>query len=107
MTQDTERKEFPAAIPAMVQIPVNGGAIIEFSDASPNPRLMQWTMTFDRKGRLLKATHVPVGLLRVNAVSPILADVTGRPLPPTVKEVDSEGNAVAETQARSAIPPSN
>jgi hypothetical protein len=107
LNQDTERKKFPAAVPAMVQIPVEGGAVIEFSDASANPRLMQWTMTFDRKGRLLKATHIPVGLLQVNPVPPSLADVKGTPVPPTVVEVDPDGNAVAATHAKTTTTPSN
>jgi len=107
MTQDTETKKFPAAVPAMMQIPVNGGAVIEFSDASVNPKLMQWTMTFDRKGRLLKATHVPVGMLQINAVPPSLAEVRGTPVPPTVVEIDSDGNAVSETRSKATATPSN
>jgi len=94
LTQDPESQKFPAAIPAMVQIPVIGGAIIEFSDAAANPRLMQWTMTFDRKGRLLKATHFPAGLLKVNPLPPNAAEVKGTPVPPTVKDIDLAGNAV-------------
>ncbi len=41
-----------------------GGAIIRFDDLSAAPRPMQWNMFFDRKGKLLKATHAPVYPIR-------------------------------------------
>jgi hypothetical protein len=49
-------------------------------------------MTFDRKGRLLKATHLPVGQLAVKAVPPGEAEPKGAPLPPTIQEIDAAGN---------------
>ena len=54
-------------------------------------------MNFDRKGRLLKATHLPVGQLAVRAVPPSAGEPKGTPLPPTV-EVDSVGGAFAPTE---------
>lgn len=94
LTPGPESQKFPAAIPAMVQIQVQGGAIVEFTDAAASPKLMQWTMTFDGKGRLLKATHYPVGLLRINPVPADAAQVKGAPLPPTVQDIDLAGNGV-------------
>jgi hypothetical protein len=94
LAQDTESQKIPAAVPAMVQIPVRGGAIIEFTDAAAAPKLMQWTMTFDPKGRLLKATHMPIGLLTITGLPPTLGDVRAAPLPSTVKDIDLAGNAV-------------
>jgi hypothetical protein len=90
----SESQRFPAAIPAMVKIQIQGGAVVEFTDTAANPKLMQWTMIFDRKGRLLKATHYPVGLLRINPVPPDAAQVKGAPLAPTVQDIDLAGNAV-------------
>jgi hypothetical protein len=55
---------------------------------------MQWTMTFDPKGRLLKATHMPIGLLTITGLPPTLGDVRAAPLPSTVKDIDLAGNAV-------------
>jgi len=94
LTPSPESQKFPAAIPAMVEIQVQGGAIVQFTDTAANPKLMQWTMTFDRKGRLLKATHYPVGLLKVNSVPPNAAQVKGSSVPPTVQDIDLAGNAV-------------
>jgi hypothetical protein len=94
LTPSPESQKFPAAIPAMVQIQVQGGAVVEFTDTAANPKLMQWTMIFDGKGRLLKATHFPVGLLRVNPVPPNVAQVKGARVPPTVQDIDLAGNGV-------------
>jgi hypothetical protein len=37
----------------------NGGATIRFVDVSATPRPMQWSIFFDPRGKLLKATHAP------------------------------------------------
>jgi hypothetical protein len=91
---DSRNHEFPAAIPATLQIPERGGAIIEFTDGSVTPRLWQWTMSFDRKGRLLKATHTPAGWLTVNAVPASAGELKGAPVPPTIEAIDSSGSAI-------------
>ena len=79
-----ESQRFPRGIPAVLEIPLRGGAVIRFTDEAKASRPMEWTMTFDRKGRLVKATHVPVGLMTVNHVPPSLQEVNGDPLPKTV-----------------------
>jgi hypothetical protein len=55
--EETDAKKLPAAPPGRLVIPMQGGAVISFTDVSTIPRSMQWTMTFNGKGRLLKATH--------------------------------------------------
>jgi len=94
LTEDTETQKFPTAVPAVLQIPAEGGAFVSFTDAAATPRPMEWTMTFDKKGRLLKATHLPVGLLTVTAVPPTVTEMKGTPLPPTIVDVDAAGHAV-------------
>ena len=94
LAQDAENQKFQTAVPAWLQIPVGGGAILSFTDVAATPRRMEWSMTFDRKGRLLKATHLPVGQLAVNAVPTSEAEPKGTPVPPTIQEIDSAGNAV-------------
>jgi hypothetical protein len=54
---------------------------------------MEWTMTFDRKGKLLKAAHLPVGQLAVHPVPASAGEPKGAPWPPTI-DVDSPGNPV-------------
>jgi len=94
LTEGSQSQRFTTAIPAMLQIPVSGGAVIEFTDGPATSRQMQWTMTFDRKGKLLKATHVRAGLLVVNDVPQRAGEVKGTPLPPTIADVDSTGHPI-------------
>jgi hypothetical protein len=89
----SQKYQFRDAIPAMLHIQVNGGAMVEFT-AGSDERLMQWTMTFDRNGRLLKATHMPAGWREINAVPNELTEVKGRPLPATIQDVDSAGKPI-------------
>jgi len=78
---------FAGGVPAALEIPVEGGAVIKFLDVAAKPQPMEWTMTFDKKGRLLKATHIPAPPTHPIAVPPTLADVKGTPIPATVLEV--------------------
>jgi|ERR1035438_10125771 hypothetical protein len=93
LVDDLESQKFLTAVPAKLEIPVQGGAIVSFTDVAAAPRSMEWTMTFDRKGRLLKAAHLPVGQLAVHAVPPSAGQPKGTPWPPTI-DVDSPGGAV-------------
>lgn len=94
LVEDLESQRFLNAVPAKLEIPVQGGAIVSFTDAGAAPKPMEWTMTFDRRGRLLKAAHLPVGLLAVHAVPPSAGEPKGTPLPPTI-DVDSPGGATS------------
>lgn len=51
------QKNFPAASAPILEIPPDGGAVVHFTDVSATPRPMQWSLIFNGKGRLLKATH--------------------------------------------------
>jgi hypothetical protein len=90
LAEDLENQKFLTAVPAKLEIPVEGGAIVSFTDVGAAPKPMEWTMTFDKRGRLLKAAHTPVGQLAVRTVPPSAGEPKGTPLPPTV-EVDSVG----------------
>jgi hypothetical protein len=78
-TENAEGTEFPAAMSAVLQIPNDGGAIIRFTDVAAAPRPMEWTMTFDGKGKLLKATHLPASLVTEMEIHPEAVDERGRP----------------------------
>jgi hypothetical protein len=64
-------KEISAVIPPTLTITTDHGAIIRFVDIAASPNPIQWSMTFDPKGRLLKAAHGPayVGHLGTTPVS--------------------------------------
>jgi hypothetical protein len=61
--EETEFHKLPAAPAGREVIPMRGGAIIRFTDVAAVPRPAEWTMTFNGKGRLLKATHSSVSQL--------------------------------------------
>jgi len=46
-----------AVFPPTLTITAGGGAIVSFVDVEAMPKPMQWTMTFDPRGKLLKAEH--------------------------------------------------
>ncbi len=54
-----EAVDIPSSIEPTLIVSPDGGAIVRFADISATPNPMEWNMTFDRKGRLLKATHFP------------------------------------------------
>ena len=43
--------------------------VIRFADAAALPHPMEWTMTFTREGKLIKATHSPAPMATVSPVS--------------------------------------
>jgi len=63
----------------MVMSP-DSGAVILFTDMSAMQRPMQWTMTFDGKGKLLKATHAATSKSREKVVQKTPVEVQGKPV---------------------------
>ncbi len=70
--RDSGVQPSPLAPLPVLRLLVDGGAEIRFTDALARPRPLEWTLTFDRKGRLLKAQQ---------GLSPM---PTPRELPPPV-----------------------
>ena len=54
--------EIPATMPPTLTTLSEGGAIVRFVDISATPHAMEWTLTFDSKGKLLKAAHTPAAV---------------------------------------------
>jgi hypothetical protein len=52
--------------------------VIRFTDVAAVPRPMEWTMTFDGAGKLLKASHAPASLEPVKASQATPLDVQGK-----------------------------
>jgi hypothetical protein len=74
-------KNFPAASSPELEIPPQGGAVIRFTDMAATPRPMLWSLTFSRKGRVLKATHTPAHLDAEKPVPLDTAEQRARPVP--------------------------
>lgn len=66
---------------AMLSVQTDDGEVIRFADESAKPKAMLWTMTFSRKGRLVKATHSPAAMLSEKPVPTTTAESKARPVP--------------------------
>jgi hypothetical protein len=86
----SEIQKLPAAPPGMLVMPAHGGAMIRFADVAASSRPMEWTMTFDSKGKLLKATHSAVSKSREKVVALTPAEVQGRPVNSEQQTANSE-----------------
>jgi hypothetical protein len=74
-------KQIAALTAAMdVEMQGKGMEVLRFDDSAARPRAMEWTMTFTRKGRLLKATHRPASLFTAQTVSQKSAVISSRPV---------------------------
>jgi hypothetical protein len=68
-----------------MELPNQGGAVIRFSDLTATPRPMEWTMTFNGKGKLLKVSHRPAVLQKSKIVPPNAAETQVRTAVPATK----------------------
>ena len=80
VNQEPPTDKFPVANKATLAIPNEGGAILSFTDVSTAPKSLTWTMKFDGKGKLLKASHAPATLIPINWVHPAPVDAKTRQL---------------------------
>lgn len=83
-----DEQKYPWAAPAMMQIPSKGGAVIHFADVAAAPHPMLWTMTFDGKGKLLKATHTQAQLITAKALPPPTEPIKIIPIPQTIVDLN-------------------
>ena len=84
IVDSTEAEKFSSGAAATLEIPVEGGALVRFLDLAARPQPMQWTMIFDKKGKLLKAEHTAAPARLPKGLPATLIDLPGTPLPPTV-----------------------
>jgi len=64
---------------AIMYLPQRRGAVIQLTDAGALPRPMTWTMTFDRKGTLVKAAHEPAEMIRSKDIPAGQHEAQGKP----------------------------
>ncbi len=103
-----EDQKFPAAMPAILEVPADGGAIVRFADVARPSRPMEWTMTFNGKGRLLKATHSPAALVTEKSFVPAAVELRGKPFPEAVAELKGRLIEPAATpQSVRQLPPNS
>lgn len=63
-THPSETEHMPVTIEPTFVKTKEGETIVRFADVSTNPHPMEWSLIFDRKGTLLKATHSPAYVVR-------------------------------------------
>lgn len=69
------------AITAELEIEARGGEVIRFADAAARPYPTLWTMTFNSKGKLIKATHLRAPLLTAKPLTETAPVVATRQIP--------------------------
>lgn len=74
VNQEPPTGKFSLAEKARLAIPSEGGAVISFTDVSTAPRSLTWTMIFNGKGKLLKASRAPATLVAINWIHPAKLD---------------------------------
>ena len=82
-----EDDKFPIASMALMEVGNNGGAEISFTDMNSKPAPMRWSMTFDKKGMLVKGGHAPADLMKVEVTHPLPVDHIGPPMAMTAPKV--------------------
>jgi hypothetical protein len=87
--EDPASLKVPVAAPARLKITDRGNIVLSFSDASTSPRAMEWTMIFNRKGELLKATHKAADLIPVKVIHPTSSAVKSNVVVPAKENHDS------------------
>ncbi|HUA97304.1 MAG TPA: hypothetical protein VMA34_03180 [Terracidiphilus sp.] len=84
--------QFPAGPPSVLVLPNRGGAIVRFADVTARPHPMEWTMTFNAGGKLLKTDRRRASMVVERAENPAPVPVTVRPIvqaaPPPGKPIE-------------------
>jgi hypothetical protein len=62
--QPSETEHVPVTMEPTLFLTPDGGAIVRFADVSTMPHPMEWSLIFNPKGTLLKATHSPAYLVQ-------------------------------------------
>ena len=94
------KSSFPAWT-SVVMIPVAGGAVVQFTDIASRPQPMQWTLTFDAKGKLLKVAHLAETALKVMKAQPETEEPVGTP---TRSKVDDDPGVPVKRTPDSGVP---
>ena len=87
--EETDFRKSPSAPPGRLVVPLHGGAVIRFTDVAAASRPMQWTMTFNGQGKLLKASHSAASKSREKSVMLTPVEIQGKP----VHAADPSGKA--------------
>ena len=105
LSDHPEAEKFPPAGTALLAVGNSGGAELSFVDVSTAPHPMRWSMTFDRKGKLIKGGHAPAELLKISSKNPPLVDQLGAPKPLTTPKVTTSNPPAPAAVVQHPAPP--
>jgi hypothetical protein len=79
-------QKFPAIMPPTLEVQASGGgATVHLVNVDARP--MEWAMSFDRNGKLIKATHSTPSVVTAHGMLPQMQAPRGKPLPDTLTEL--------------------
>jgi len=73
--ESPREEKFPEAMPATLRIEKDGSASVDFVDTLELPHPMLWSMSFDKTGKLRKATRKPASMISVRPTNQPLVEV--------------------------------
>jgi hypothetical protein len=98
-----ENQKFSVAKESVMEVPAQTGAIVRFTDIGNASKPMDWAMTFDGAGKLLKAEHMRE---RAEVERPVAADaIKPEAVPEPSNGVDLKGNPVPAPALRQHVRP--
>jgi hypothetical protein len=95
---DAVPKKLIAENKGILEVSNGGGAVMTFNDVSVPKRTMNWSLSFDRNGKLLKASHSAAQPIRVIVVKP-------NPVNTNPKAVGMPVGMTEPPQQSQAVPP--
>jgi hypothetical protein len=105
VSTDPSADKLPIAGEALLDVGSNGGAEIAFTDVSTQPRPTRWTMTFDKKGRLVKGGHAPVELYNIAVEHPLAVNQVGPARPMSVPQTKTYNPSTPAAVTQHPLPP--
>jgi hypothetical protein len=105
LSEHPETEKFPPANTALLDAGNSGGAELSFTDVSTTSHPMRWSMTFDRKGKLIKGGHAPAELLKISTQNPPPVDQLGAPKPITLPKVTTSNPPAPAAVVQHPAPP--
>jgi hypothetical protein len=105
VSTDPSGEKLPIAGEALLSVGSNGGAEIAFTDVSTQPRPTRWTMTFDKKGRLVKGGHAPVELYNIAVEHPLAVNQVGPARPMTAPKAKTNNPSTPAAVTQHPLPP--
>jgi hypothetical protein len=98
-------EKHPVANVALLEVGNDGGAVLWFTDMSTAPRPTRWSMTFDRKGKLVKGGHAPAEMLRMKVEHPLEVNQIGPPQKVTDPKVKTYNPPMPSVVTQNPPPP--